>query len=236
MFKKLIIVLMIMLGVSASNAVADNLLLPNSLSVIEDEAFYNNKSIYTVELPQGIQKIKPKAFGNSALRYINLPDSLTFIAADAFDKGVTVTANSGTYAYEWAIRNGFIKAPKEPDQLEYPQIIMDDIYECGIDVEFQVERDLNADDYYFNLYRENEQLYWDFHFWEPFSYVFFGYDLQPGNYKLVLTATADDYESNTATKHFTITGNKHIAPSVTVDNMIVMPNQEYTFSINSTGA
>ena len=86
------------------------LTMPAALKIIDEEAFYGSTSIDKVVLPEGVTEIHSKAFANSTLSEINLPNSLTFIADDAFDgpDKVTVTANPGTVAYDWAVRNLYI--------------------------------------------------------------------------------------------------------------------------------
>ena len=94
------------------------LALPTDMISIEQEAFMNDSSLDEVILPDGIQSIGSRAFANSSLRKINLPDSLIQVSDDIFENSpnVVVSAKKGTYAYEWAERQGVL----------YPDI-MDDI-------------------------------------------------------------------------------------------------------------
>ena len=57
-------------------AQAATLTLPADTKVIEEEAFYGDTSLDEVVLPEGIERIGERAFANSSLRKINLPDSL----------------------------------------------------------------------------------------------------------------------------------------------------------------
>ena len=86
--------------------------LPSSLKVIEEEAFYGDTSIGKVIVPEGATEIGERAFANSSLTEINLPDTLTSIADTAFEglTDVTVTANEGSWAYGWATDKGYITA------------------------------------------------------------------------------------------------------------------------------
>ena len=83
---------------------------------------------------------------------------------------------------------------------------MNDSYESGKDVAFTVDQDPDAEDYYFNLYRDETQIYWDFHFWVPFSNTFNGYDLQPGNiiiiyeYKMIVKAELEESNSGSESR------------------------------------
>lgn len=84
--------------------------LPTALEIIEEEAFYGSSSIDKVVLSNRVTEIRARAFANSTLSEINLPDSITYIAEDAFDgpDKVTVTANRGTYTYRWAVEHKYI--------------------------------------------------------------------------------------------------------------------------------
>ena len=102
----LLAVLFIALGTAA---LADTLTLPADLTAVEDQAFFGDESLETVVLPEHIETIGSKAFAGSGITAVNLPDSLTFIADDAFDDTsiATLTVNEGTYAYNWAVNHGY---------------------------------------------------------------------------------------------------------------------------------
>ena len=102
----LLAVLFIALGTAA---LADTLTLPADLTAVDDQAFYGDQSLGTVVLPEHLETIGSKAFAGSGVKTVNLPDSLTFIADDAFDDtAVTaLTVNEGTYAYTWAVNHGY---------------------------------------------------------------------------------------------------------------------------------
>ena len=80
---------------------------------MEDEAFYGDKSLTAVVLPDGLEKIGSKAFAGTGLTAVNLPSSLVTIADDAFDgpEKVSVTAEVSSDAYVWAVANGYIVPP-----------------------------------------------------------------------------------------------------------------------------
>ena len=95
-----------------SSAWADELVLPAGLKEIGEEAFYGSISIDKVVLSNNVTEIKAKAFANSTLSEINLPDSLSTIADDAFE-GTNlkkVTASEGSYAWKWAVLNRYLAA------------------------------------------------------------------------------------------------------------------------------
>ncbi len=102
------IVLLFILCFTAAYADGGTLCLPESVTVIEEEAFYGDASLNEVVLPQGIEEIGPRAFANSSLSRINLPDSLDSgsIASDAFDDSqlqqvvVSYQSSAGDWARE----------------------------------------------------------------------------------------------------------------------------------------
>ena len=108
-FLLLIILLAICVIASGTAAPADTLTLPADMTAVEDQAFFGDGSLETVVLPDGIRTIGSKAFAGSGVKNVNLPDSLTFIADDAFDDtAVTaLTVNGGTYAYTRAVNHGY---------------------------------------------------------------------------------------------------------------------------------
>ena len=113
-----VIAMVTILFCAGSVLAADNTLtLPQAIQIIEQEAFYGDTSIDKVVLPEGITEIRARAFAGSTLTEINLPGSLTFIAEDAFDgpEKVSLNANSGTYAFMWAINHGYIQTDNSKD-------------------------------------------------------------------------------------------------------------------------
>ncbi len=102
-----IILIMLFLIVLSVPALASVLTIPSGTKVIEEEAFYCDKSLDEVVLPEGIEEIGPRAFANSSLKKINLPSTLKKIAYDSFieDENIQVTATEGTFAYRWAVGN-----------------------------------------------------------------------------------------------------------------------------------
>ncbi len=87
-------------------AQATTLRIPAGTKVIEKEAFYGDKSIDEVILPKGIEFIGERAFGNTGIRKINLPESLSEIAYNAldFDESMQIDVKDGSYASDWLIQ------------------------------------------------------------------------------------------------------------------------------------
>lgn len=90
-------------------SIAEVMTFPGGIKIIGKEAFYGDESLDQAVLPNGVERIERKAFANSGLTEINLPRSLKYIAGNALDPGVRVTAEKNTYAYNWAVEEGFIK-------------------------------------------------------------------------------------------------------------------------------
>lgn len=89
-------------------AVSETLVLPNALTVIESEAFFNDQSITTAVLPQGVEEIQSHAFAGSGLETINFPVSLRQIHADAFEGCTDLVAKviPGSYGHTFCMENG----------------------------------------------------------------------------------------------------------------------------------
>ena len=86
------------------------LTLPANTIIIQEEAFCGDRSLKEVVLPEGIKRIENLGFAGSTVRKINLPKSLTYIADNAFDgcKLETISAEKGTYAYQWCREHGYL--------------------------------------------------------------------------------------------------------------------------------
>ena len=77
------LVLLFTLLCAAAYAEGATLKLPDTLTEIEDQAFYGDTSLENVVPPRGIQKIGAQAFANSSVKIIALPENVD-IADDAF--------------------------------------------------------------------------------------------------------------------------------------------------------
>ena len=110
--RKLISILLALALMCANlSAIAEAVLaLPKALKIIDTEAFYGDTAIDKVVVPEGTTEIRARAFANSTLSEINLPDSLTFIDDTAFEglSDIIVTSSEGSYAYNWAVEKGYI--------------------------------------------------------------------------------------------------------------------------------
>lgn len=83
--------------------------LPASTFYVDDEAFVGNSTIQSVVALDGLQVIGTRAFADCAnLKCITLPDSVSYIAEDAFENtpDVVIFASVGSYAWQWAEKQG----------------------------------------------------------------------------------------------------------------------------------
>ena len=98
--------------VGGGTASASTLTLPSALKEIEAEAFYGDTSIDEVVLPSGATKIGAYAFAASSLRKITIPSSVKSIGEYAlgWNEHLIVDTPVNSYAYKWAVNNGFIVA------------------------------------------------------------------------------------------------------------------------------
>lgn len=86
--------------------------IPGTVEVVDSEAFKDCESLAELTIAEGVKEIRWSAFENcAALTEITLPASLENIGLYAF-KGCgnlrIVNAQPDTYAYTWAIENGYI--------------------------------------------------------------------------------------------------------------------------------
>ena len=91
----------LLIGITAS---AEGVVrLPEDLKIIEAEAFAGDQSIVEVIVPRGAETIGSEAFADSSLRRINIPDTVAYIAPDAFDGCdiEQIVVSAGSYAAKY---------------------------------------------------------------------------------------------------------------------------------------
>ena len=127
--KKFILALTLMLLVSCllapqALAAGNELRLPASLTVIEDEAF-RGSGAKTVYIPDKVTSIGALAFADCAgMTVIHIPASVTEIAADAFDghnSNLTIYAPDRSAAKAYANQHG-ISFRVEKNEYVLPEI------------------------------------------------------------------------------------------------------------------
>ena len=55
-----------------------------------------------ITIPEGVERIESQAFAGTGLERATLPESLEYIAPDAFDESVRFIVHAGSYAASWA--------------------------------------------------------------------------------------------------------------------------------------
>ena len=118
-----LVLVMILVWQIASPALAGIFVLPTEVKVIETGAFEGNQSIGDVTLPAGIERIESRAFADSSVGHVYLPESLTFIAPDAFNNTPfsDLSADKGSYAHGWMKLNWFMLSFSD-DQARNPVV------------------------------------------------------------------------------------------------------------------
>ena len=101
MKKTFLTVLAALLLLSCFPAASAAFTLPEDLKTIGDEAFMNAGLETEIIIPDGVETIGARAFKGSSVDTAALPDSLTFIAPDAFEEDCTFEVLPGSYASRW---------------------------------------------------------------------------------------------------------------------------------------
>ena len=87
---------------------AETFTIPEDTRIIGEEAFAGCTGIQNAVLPEGVEEIRGKAFADTEIYTLTLPESMTSIAADAFD-GVTtpmlIRTIPGTEGVRFAMAN-----------------------------------------------------------------------------------------------------------------------------------
>ena len=119
------LVVLVFCACYAQQASAATMMLPGDLRTIEEEAFAGDTSLDEVVVPEGVQRIKSRAFADSSLKAISLPSTLRSLADDAFD-GTSlseVNAEWNTLGANWAITNGVKLATSAPSSFSSEETI-----------------------------------------------------------------------------------------------------------------
>lgn len=90
---------------------------------IPERAFAGTKSLFSVYLPDTCKSISADSFKDSAIQYMEVPGSVSYIDNDAFSgdtnkSGLTFYCEDGSNAYLYAIKND-IKTTSKPIEISY---------------------------------------------------------------------------------------------------------------------
>ena len=111
MKKRIAVLCLFMFLVTVFPAWAAEWTFPGNLEIIEEEAFAGITHMGVLTLPESLKRIENKAFVGSVIDELFLSESLEYIAPDALDLAQVgkVSATPGTYAFDWAMENGYIR-------------------------------------------------------------------------------------------------------------------------------
>lgn len=85
----------------------ENVVLPNSVEAIEARAFLENRDISHLVLSENLGEIGREAFYDSELGDVYLPSGLWYLGKRVFDEEVVLHVIRDSYAYFYAIENGY---------------------------------------------------------------------------------------------------------------------------------
>lgn len=199
-------------------AYGDELKLPSGLKTIERQAFYQDAGLDIVVLPEGLERIESEAFAQSGIRKIHLPKSLKFIADNAFQgcENLTVTADRVSYAYSWAVQNGWIS------DLTASVVSVPDTLEAGRNLTVSVEGPLNSVRHTIFLlgdqtkFAETRVLTK-----QSGSVTWKGYRLEPDTYRVIVYTVTDEYLTLTpVVKYVQIDGERAEGPALSLPESV----------------
>jgi len=109
--KQVLILLAALLIGLCGLAGAETLVIPGNVDAVEAEAFCGVKDVRLLIVEEGVTRLEARAFASSAIEEIALPETLTYISDDAFEDCdlFIVTAPEGSFAWEWAVRMGYME-------------------------------------------------------------------------------------------------------------------------------
>ena len=98
MIKKRIAALILIGALSLSCAWGEPQRFPAVMTCAAAEALTARE----ITIPEGVERIESQAFAGTGLERATLPESLEYIAPDAFDESVRFIVHAGSYAASWA--------------------------------------------------------------------------------------------------------------------------------------
>jgi len=103
----LVLCLLALLG-CAYAAASDFVEIPRNTTVIRVRSFDGASGVAEVVLHDDVTRIESRAFASSGLKHINLPDSVSHIAPDAFDgcEELKALCAEGSYAWDYCEKMG----------------------------------------------------------------------------------------------------------------------------------
>jgi len=132
------------------NAFANKIILPADLEIIDKEAFMGTTAFTEGFLPYGIKEIRSKAFADSSIQKIYIPDTVEFIEDDAFENAedIIIYAPINSYAEEYAVNHDYLWQDAgnryKIDQFKAKQEIYENL-EYGEEGMVELEKHLNLE-------------------------------------------------------------------------------------------
>ena len=213
-------------------ALAGTLTLPAGLTEIEAEAFMNDASLEDVVIPEGVVSIGQRAFSGTGLSHLTLPASLERIDENAFSgcDTMSVSAPEGSWAYEWALKNGYLKTgANTPTRIILPQTL-----QAGEDLTVSIIGASNTVLHGVYLIQESDQtrvyrsitkcsgkITWE------------GYQLEPGTYRVTVYTVTDAFTSlSPVSQQVTVIGSKPVAEPIEFPDHASAAENIYLTDIN----
>lgn len=122
---RFLIALIVMMAFACISAQADILRLPQSLSVIDDEAFMGDTSLDEVFIPGSVLRIGDSAFANSSASVFYLPNFIMSVGSNAFPPSASLYADAGSRTERTLNSAGYAIAQEATDAGEFTFDVID---------------------------------------------------------------------------------------------------------------
>ena len=108
---------------------ADALTLPGELMVIDKESFSGTDALETVIVQKNTKRIESQAFAGSSAKEIYLPESIEYIAEDAFIgcENLRLMVPKDSFAHRWAYETGCSYSVYSGNAAPFPQYTLSDL-------------------------------------------------------------------------------------------------------------
>ena len=136
----------------------------------------------------------------------------------------------------WSRWQNIILEVQDLPPLDLAVIHTDDTIEAGKDFIVTIDPVEHASYYEYSLYKDNKQIKYRSSIPSSRQIIFYGYDLDPGEYILKVYAYSDDYTTSESVRNFSVVGNKPNAPEAFVNKTDVLSEERYKFTIGTAGA
>lgn len=95
-------------GISINSESLESIEIPATVDELAWHNFYGCKSLKSVKFHEGLEYIRTRVFGDTALKEVWPPASLKYLGIDAFDPDVVIhfTGDAGKLYYTWFDGNG----------------------------------------------------------------------------------------------------------------------------------